>query len=77
MMELMDLANDHLAHLDTGTDVLATGTACGHAGAVPFVAALALAHQQALDRQAPVLCVSNEDARHRSAVLVRPQALQS
>jgi hypothetical protein len=75
MMELMDQANQDLAHLDAGTDVLATGSACGHAGAVPFVAALALAHQQALERQAPVLCVSNEDPYYRSAALVRPPAL--
>ncbi|WP_338764310.1 hypothetical protein [Massilia sp. METH4] len=77
MMELMELANGELAQLDTGADVLATGSACGHAGAVPFVAALALANQQAQERQAPVLCVSNEDPHHRSAVLVRPPALQS
>lgn len=74
LMELMDLANQDLAQLDAGTDVLATGGACGHAGAVPFVAALALAHQHALERQAPVLCVSNEDPYYRSAVLVRPPA---
>ncbi|GGY68537.1 hypothetical protein [Pseudoduganella albidiflava] len=72
LMELMELANQELAQLDAGTDVLATGSACGHAGAVPFVTALALAHQQALERQAPVLCVSNEDPHYRSAVLVRP-----
>lgn len=77
MMELMELANKELAQLDPGADVLAAGSACGHAGAVPFVTALALAHRQALDRQAPVLCVSNEDPHHRSAVLVRPPALQS
>jgi hypothetical protein len=77
MMELMALATGDLAQLDAGADVLATGGACGHAGAVPFVTALALAHQQARERQAPVLCVSNEDSHHRSAVLVRPPALQS
>jgi hypothetical protein len=76
-MELMDLANRDLAQLDAGTDILATGAACGHAGAVPFVAALALAFRHAVEQQAPVLCTSNEDPHHRSAVLVRPPALQS
>ncbi|MBB3222032.1 hypothetical protein [Pseudoduganella umbonata] len=77
VMELMELATGALVQLDAGTDVLATGSACGHAGAVPFVAALALAHRNALERQAPVLCVSNEDPHYRCAVLVRPPPRQA
>jgi hypothetical protein len=71
-MELMGLVRDAFPHLDTATDVLATGTASGSCADAAFVAALALAAEQAEALQAPVLCVTNEDPFRRSALLVRP-----
>lgn len=72
--ELMALATDSFPHLDTGADVRATGTACGACGAVPLLAALALAGHHAQELGAAVLCVSIDDPLHRGAVLVRPAA---
>jgi hypothetical protein len=44
---------------------------------VSFIAALALARHHALAREAPVLCVSNEDACRRIAALLMLPALVS
>lgn len=77
VLELMEMTSAALAHLDADTEVLRTGGACGTCGAVPFVAALALARHHAIELEAPVLCISNEDPYRRSAVLVRPAAALS
>ncbi|MCS0615358.1 hypothetical protein NX783_21685 [Massilia kyonggiensis] len=71
VLEAMALAHDDLPHLDAGIDVRTTGPACGQCGAVPFLAALALARRQALDGAGAVLCVGNADPVHRSVALVR------
>jgi hypothetical protein len=68
----MALTHDDLPHLDTGVDVRTTGPACGQSGAVPFLAALALARRRAEDDAGTVLCVGNTDPFHRSVALVRP-----
>ena len=72
VLEAMALAHDDLRHLDAGIDVRATGPACGQSGAVPFLAALALAHRQVSEGAGAVLCVGNTDPIHRSVALVRP-----
>jgi hypothetical protein len=61
-----------LSRLDPGRDIARVGTACGSCGVVSFIAALALARHHALAREAPVLCVSNEDAYRRIAALLMP-----
>lgn len=50
------------------------GLASGSCGAVPVITVLALARHYARERNAPVLCVSNEDPFLRGAALVRPMA---
>ena len=72
VLEAMALAHDDLPHLDAGIDVKITGPACGQAGAVPFLVALALARQRAEDGAGAVLCVGNADPVHRSVAVVRP-----
>lgn len=72
VLETMALAHDDLPHLDAGIDVRTTGPACGQSGAVPFLAALALARRHALEGAGAVLCVANNDPIHRSVALVRP-----
>ncbi|SDD68188.1 hypothetical protein SAMN05428966_105154 [Massilia sp. PDC64] len=74
VLEAMALAHDDLPHLDAGIDVSTTGPACGQSGAVPFLAALALARRHALDGTGAVLCVGNADPVHRSVAVVRPAA---
>ena len=72
VLELMGLASAALPELDEEADVLRVGAGSGTCGAVPFMTALALARHHAVERDAPVLCISNEDAYRRSAALVRP-----
>lgn len=74
VLETMALAHEDLPHLDAGADVCATGQACGQSGAVPYLAALALARHRVLDGAGAVLCVGTGDAVHRSAALVRAAA---
>jgi len=74
VLELMGVSEKSLPQLDAATDVVALGTACGSCGAVPFMTALAMARHYALERAAPILCISNEDPYRRSAVLVQPAA---
>jgi hypothetical protein len=74
VLEAMALAHDDLPHLDAGIDVRATGPACGQSGAVPFLAALALARRQVLEGAGAVLCIGNADPIHRSAAVVRVAA---
>jgi hypothetical protein len=74
VLELMGLASAALPQLDDSADVLRVGSASGTCGAVPFMTALALARHHAIERDAPVLCISNEDAYRRCAALIRPAA---
>jgi hypothetical protein len=74
VLELMGLAAAALPQLDENADVIRVGAAGGTCGAVPFMTALALARHHALERDAPVLCISNEDAYRRCAALIRPAA---
>ncbi|MES2017629.1 MAG: hypothetical protein V4484_14155 [Pseudomonadota bacterium] len=74
VLELMGLAAAAMPQLDESADVIRIGAACGTCGAVPFMTALAVATHHALERDAPVLCISNEDAYRRCAALIRPAA---
>jgi hypothetical protein len=77
VLELVGAAGIAAPGLDAAADVLRIGAAGGHCGAVPLTTALALAHDQALARGAPVLCISNEDPHHRCAALIGPAAFAS
>lgn len=74
VLELMGFASAAMPQLDGTADVVRVGAASGTCGAVPFIAALALGRHHALERAAPVLCISNEDPYQRCAVLIRPYA---
>jgi hypothetical protein len=72
MLELMGFASDEMPQLDDTDDVVRVGLASGTCGAVPFMTGLALARYYTLERDAPVLCTSNEDAYRRCVAMVRP-----
>jgi hypothetical protein len=72
MLELMGFASTEMPQLDDTDDVVCLGFASGTCGAVPFMTGLALARHYTLERDAPVLCTSNEDAYRRCVAMVRP-----
>jgi hypothetical protein len=63
-----------MPELDGADDVVRVGLACGTCGDVPFITALALARHCALERDAAVLCISNEDPYRRTVALIQPPA---
>jgi hypothetical protein len=69
--ELMGMASAVLPEFDLAAQMLSAGACCGTAGAVGPLAALALAHHEAVENGGQVLCVSNADSHCRSSVLVR------
>lgn len=71
-LELMEFGGATAPHLDNASDIVRLGQACGACGAVPFVAALALAAHAALEHDAPLLCVGNDTPDLRALALVRP-----
>lgn len=74
VLELMGLSAPAIPQVDAADDIIRIGLGSGSCGAVPFVTVLALARHYALERQAPILCIGNEDPYLRSATLVRPPA---
>ncbi|WP_137172675.1 hypothetical protein [Massilia sp. HP4] len=72
VLELMEFASASAPHLDNASDIVRLGPACGACGAVPFVAALAVAAHAALEHGAPLLCVSNDNPALRALALVHP-----
>ncbi|CAN7144516.1 hypothetical protein [Massilia sp. LjRoot122] len=74
VLELMGLSAPALEQVDAADDIVRIGLGSGSCGAVPFVTVLVLARYHALERNAPVLCIGNEDPILRSAALVRPPA---
>lgn len=72
--ELMEFASGAMPQLDDAADVVRVGAASGTCDSVPFMAALALGRHYALERAAPVLCLSNEDPHQLCAVVIRPYA---
>lgn len=71
--ELLGAVHAALPDLDPAGQVLALGPACGDAGAVTTLAALALAHHEVAAGSGAALCLTNLDPFHRSAVLLAPQ----
>jgi hypothetical protein len=71
-LELMGSTATKMPQLDEAEDVVRVGVATGSCGDVPFMAALVLARHHALELKAPVLAISNGDAYHRVAALVKP-----
>jgi hypothetical protein len=76
-LELMAHVSAGLPQLDETDDVVRVGVACGTCDAVPLITALALGRHYVLEREAPVLCVSNEDPYRRVVALIRPSAPSS
>lgn len=72
VLELMGLSAPAIPQLDAADDIVRVGLGSGSCGAVPVLTTLALACHYARERNAPALCVSNEDPYLRSAALVRP-----
>jgi hypothetical protein len=70
--ELVGTASAELPQLDLATQMMSVGACCGSAGAVGPVAALALAHHEALESGGHVLCLFNSDSHYRCALVVRP-----
>jgi hypothetical protein len=75
MLELMGHVAAELRQLEETGDVIRAGVASGTCGVVPFMTALALGWHYAIEREAPVLCVSNEDSYRRMVALVRASSL--
>lgn len=71
VLELMAFVDTAAPHLDAATDLVQVGPACGASAAVPLVAALAVAGQMALEREAPLLCVSTDTPALRAVALIR------
>lgn len=74
VLELMGLSAPAIPQVDAADDIIRIGLGSGSCGAVPLMTVLALARHYALDRNAPILCIGNEDPYLRSAALVRPPA---
>jgi hypothetical protein len=74
VLELMGLSAPAIPQVDAADDIIRIGLGSGSCGAVPFVTVLVLARHYALERQAPILCIGNEDPYLRSVALVRPPA---
>lgn len=71
VLELMGLAAPAIPQVDAADDIVRIGLGSGSCGAVPFMTVLALARHYALERNAPILCIGNEDPFLRSVALVR------
>lgn len=74
-LELMGLASSALPQLDATLDVALVGVAFGACGAVPALAALALARHHALAAAGPVLFIGHNDPLACCAALVCPPAV--
>jgi hypothetical protein len=71
VLELMGLSAPAIPQVDAADDIVRIGLGSGSCGAVPFMTVLALARHYALERNAPILCIGNEDPFLRTAALVR------
>jgi len=69
-VELAEMLNDKFPELIPSKDVLKVAQASGSMQQMNTTAALCVAHQYVMDKQAPVLCVSLHDALWRAAVVV-------
>ena len=71
MFELMGFTSAAMPQLDATEDMVHVGFASGTCGAVPFITGLALARYHVLEREAPALYISNDDAPRRAVMVVR------
>jgi hypothetical protein len=72
MSDLMQCVEALVPGLDANTSLACVGAACGHTGAVGSLAAIALAHEQAMDSGSLALALANSDPTQRYALLVGP-----
>lgn len=72
VIELMEFGGASAPQLDNADDIVRLGPACGTCGAVPFVAALALAAHAAREHAAPLFCVGNDMPAFRALALIQP-----
>lgn len=72
MSELMQCVESTVPALDTNSALACIGAACGHTGFAGAIAAIALAHQQALESGGFALALANSDPTQRFAMLVGP-----
>ncbi len=72
VMELMGVVSASTPQLDPGVDVLSVGASCGSCGGVTWLTALALARQEAENRNAAILCISNLDPFRRYVAVIGP-----
>jgi hypothetical protein len=75
VLELMGYVAAEVPQLEETDDVVRVGVASGTCGAVPFMTALALGRHYVMERDAPVLCISNEDPYRRVVALMRASHL--
>ncbi|UIN21234.1 hypothetical protein [Herbaspirillum frisingense] len=71
--ETMKMGYDSLPDLDLGSQCVKLGAGCGAAGAATVMSTLVLAHRASEQLGQAALCVSNDDAHERAAMVVRPQ----
>jgi hypothetical protein len=72
MSDLMQCVEATAPALDANTSLACIGAACGHTGAVGALAAIALAHEQAVDSGGISLALANNEPTQRFALLVGP-----
>jgi hypothetical protein len=71
VLELMGHVSALLPQLDETGDVVRVGVASGTCDAVSFITALALGRHYVIEREAAVLCISNEEPCRRVVALMR------
>lgn len=71
-MEMGALTGGDFVHLDSTSQCLSIGAACGQLGCVATVAALALAQTQSLAQEKPVLILAMQDGLDRAALVMQP-----
>ncbi|WP_154667902.1 hypothetical protein [Pseudoduganella violaceinigra] len=70
MADLMQCVEAAAPDLDANTALACIGAACGHTGAVGSLAAIVLAHEQALENEGFALALSNNIPTQRYALLL-------
>lgn len=71
-VEVANVFAEQFPDHDLAADLLQVGTACGYTGATGALLAVAVAHQQSVERSAPILAVSATDAQQRGGMAVVP-----
>lgn len=71
-VEAGEVTSGDFSHLDSTSECLHIGSACGDLGVTACVAALGLAHARTLETTAPVLVLGTQDEFERAALVVSP-----